>query len=87
MPGLLIAAASNTLAPALAVLRQLGYKVSCVPGSPDLLQADNGQTRLVAEDTLQLLGLASIAAHRGTAWRPTDAEISDLLSLERQDEA
>lgn len=82
MSKIVIATAGNTLAPALITLRELGYIVSKVSDDSLLLQAENGQYRLVAENTLQLLGLASIAAHRGPDWAPTDTEISALLSLD-----
>ena len=84
MSKLVMASAGNTLAPALAVLRELGYTVSTVSGHSDLLQADNGRVHLTAGDPLQLLGLASIADHRGSSWQPTDAEIADLLALENR---
>ncbi|GAB3358710.1 hypothetical protein GCM10027430_29420 [Lysobacter tyrosinilyticus] len=87
MSKIVIAAAGSTLAPALAVLRELGYVVSSVSDDSLLLQAENGQYRLVAEDMLQLLGLASIAAHRGPAWAPTDSEISDLIRLDSRNGA
>ena len=79
-----IASAGNTQAPALAILRELGYSVTRVPsasGGISLLQASRGSCTLVAEDPLLLLGLATIEKHRGTNWQPTDAEISSLLSL------
>ena len=82
MPKTVIAAAGNVLAPALAVLRDLGYVVSNISDGSLLLQAENSQYRLVAEDTLQLLGLAYIAAHRGPDWPPSETEISDLLHLD-----
>lgn len=82
-----ITTAGNALAPALAVLRELGYSVSAVPGNPTLLQADNELYHLVAEDPLQLLGLAALATHRGAAWTSTDAEVSALLALENNNGA
>jgi len=83
----LIASAGNTIAPALAVLRELGFVVSQGPDDSLLLQAENGKFRLLAEDMLQLLGLASIAIHRGEKWAPTDSEIAALLKLENLSDA
>ncbi len=79
-----IASAGNTLAPALSVLREIGYDVSSLPENTPLLLAQSQKYRLIAEDPLQLLGLAMIASHRGPHWHPTDAEISELLALERR---
>ena len=79
-----IASAGNTLAPALSVLREIGYNVSLLPENPSLLLAQSQQYRLIAEDPLQLLGLATIASHRGASWQPTDTEISELLALEHR---
>lgn len=81
MPKIFIASAANTLAPALSVLQELGFAVSRVPDSESLLRADNGHIELVAEDTLLLLGLASLALHRGASWEPTDAEVDAVLRL------
>jgi hypothetical protein len=82
MSKVLIASAGNTMAPALAELRELGFVVSQGPDDSLLLQAENGQYRLLAEDMLQLLGLASLAIRRGEKWAPTDAEVAALLTLE-----
>ena len=76
-----ISSAGNTLAPALATLCQLGYSVSQVSGSPQLLQAESSSARLRAEDPLLLLGLACLVQHRGADWQPTDSEVAQLLAL------
>jgi hypothetical protein len=73
-----LAAASNTLAPALAVLRRMGYVVS---RNGDVYRADSETRRLLADDLLQLLGLAALLDERGAAWRPTDEEVDALLRL------
>ena len=82
MTKIVIATAGNTLAPCLAVLRSQGYRVARVPGEESLLEAVDGSTRLLAQDPMQLLGLATLAAHRGADWRPTDAEIADWRALD-----
>jgi hypothetical protein len=81
----IIATAGNTLAPALAVLKNLGFIVSRQKDGMAALQAENDQFSLTAEDPLQLLGLACLALHRGVSWRPTDAEINELLRLDDLD--
>ena len=84
MDKITIASAGNTLAPALSVLKEIGYNVSLLPEDTSLLLAQSQQYRLIAEDPLQLLGLAMIASHRGALWQPTDVEISELLALEHR---
>lgn len=76
-----IASAGNTLAAALAALKQLGYSVSQLPGDPRLFQAENESFSLLAEDPLLLLGLAGIAQCRGANWQPSDSEVAQLLTL------
>ena len=83
MTEIVIATAGNTLAPALALLRERGYEVCRAAGEPDLLEAHKPGYRLVAEDPLSLLGLAALAEARGANWQPSDAEIDALLALER----
>ena len=79
-----LAAASNTRAPALAVLHRLGYDVTRIAsefGGEHWLQARRGNSTLIADDTLSLLGLTSIEEHRGKNWQPTNAEVDALLTL------
>ena len=80
-----IAAAGNTSAPALAVLRQLGYTVTREATGQRLFRAENQQCSLIAEDPLLLLGLAKLFEVRGGNWKPNDAEIAELLALDRDD--
>jgi ribA/ribD-fused uncharacterized protein len=49
-----VAAAGNTLAPALAVLRTKGYSVQPVNNQPGVLQATCGEVTLLADDLLML---------------------------------
>jgi hypothetical protein len=79
---IVIAAAGNTMAPALSVLHKLGYQVRAVPAHPSMLQAENASFKLLADDPMQLLALATIAAHRGADWRATDVEINALTALD-----
>jgi hypothetical protein len=82
-----IASAGNTLAAALAALKQLGYSVSQLPGNPQLFRAENESFSLLAEDPLLLLGLAGIARCRGTNWQPNDSEVAQLLVLTQSHDA
>ena len=80
-----IAAAGNTLAPALAVIRGMGYQVTREAGGDTVYVAESGACTLKAEDPLTLLGLAKLYEVRGRNWRPTDAEVSALLALEGEE--
>lgn len=77
-----IIAAGNTLAPALAVLRGMGYEVTRESGGDRSYVAVNRFCSLIAEDPVTLLGLAKIYEVRGNSWRPTDSEVSAFLALE-----
>ncbi len=79
-----ISAAGNTLAPALAVVRALGYEVTREPAGLRRYKAVNSRCELFAEDPLQLLGLIQLFESRGASWQPSDAEVSELLVLEAQ---
>jgi hypothetical protein len=79
-----LSAAANTLAPALAILRKLGYTVSRIekPGGTVGYKAEGVAGVLYGEDTLQLLALATIVQHRGEKWQPSDQEVKDVLRLD-----
>lgn len=81
---IILSAAGNTLAPALAVARSLGYKVTREPTGLRRYKAVNSLCELFADDPLQLLGLIQIFESRGASWHPSDAEVSALLELEEQ---
>ena len=80
-----LTAAGNVFAPALAVLRKLGFKVTLLAqasqSAEQLFQAERPGLRLRAEDPLLLLGLAKLIEARGADWKPTDAEVEDFLKL------
>ena len=81
-----IVAAGNTLAPALAELVKLGFSVSGVVASASgesLFRAEKAGVVLDARDTLELLGLATLAERRGSDWAPSDSEVEALLDLDR----
>ena len=79
---IIVANAGNVQAPALAVLKSMGYVVGKLPTDQALLQATRPGVQLIAEDPLLLLGLASIAQARGENWRPSDSEIEALLEMD-----
>lgn len=76
---LFVTSASNTLAAALSTLRQSGYTVTL---TTEGYRAENASASLLAEDLLQLLGLARLLEVRGVAWPPTDEEVQAVLDLE-----
>jgi hypothetical protein len=79
-----IAAAGNTLAPALAELIKLGFSVSALAVSASgesLFRAEKVGVVLDARDTLELLGLATLAERRGADWAPSNSEVKALLDL------
>lgn len=80
-----VAIAGNTFAPALAALKSAGFAVTVASsngaGEVQLLQAENSAYRLIAEDALQLLGLAKLVEVRGNSWLPEDSEVEEFLRL------
>jgi hypothetical protein len=73
---------ANTLAPALAELRSMGFGVKKQDDAS--YRAERQDLTLCADDVLQLLALAILGECRGgAACHPTDAEVQDLLSLEQ----
>jgi len=75
-------AAANTLAPALAELRHMGFTVRKQGDSGYL--AERPGLVLGGDDVLQLLALAVLSERRGdAACRASDAEIENLLALEK----
>ncbi|WP_170860495.1 hypothetical protein [Duganella sp. CF458] len=81
---IIVSAAGNTLAPALAVARALGYEVTRELTGLRRYKAVNPRCELFAEDPLLLLGLIQLFESRGAFWHPSDAEISAFLALEEQ---
>jgi hypothetical protein len=76
-----LAAAANTMAPALAVLCRKGYVVT---RQGYTYRADSGARSLLADDPLQLLGLAALLDERGESWQSTDEEIDALIALDAE---
>ena len=71
-----IAAAANTVVPAVLVLESLGYVVTQV-GS--LFVATDGNERFVADDPVTVLGLVKLIETRSWSWRASDEEIAATL--------
>jgi hypothetical protein len=75
-----LASAGNILFPAVLALRQLGFAVSLRrEGDHEVWQAERDDLRLLADDPLALLGLATLRDQRGPDWAATDPEIQALL--------
>lgn len=70
-----IAAAGNTLVPAVLALRRLHFDVS---QDAERWVARFGRARFIADDPVTLLGLVKLAETR-TPWRATDSEIDEVL--------
>lgn len=79
-----IAAAANTLVPAILALEAMGFTLeSAVEGDPSLLCAIRGEERYVAPDPVTLLGLLKLVELRSWDWRASDAELERVLSDSR----
>jgi hypothetical protein len=77
-------ASANTLPPALAELRSMGFAVRKEDSASFGYLAECRDVVLRADDVLQLLGLAVLTVRRGdAACRPTAAEVESLLKLEQ----
>lgn len=77
-----LVAAGNTLAPALSILRKLGYTVTRETSCERQYRAENESCIFSADDPLTLLGLVKIYEVRGADWQPSDEEVQRLLLLE-----
>ena len=70
------------MVPAYLALRAKGYTVTReTPGNEaqETWIAESDSLRLVAEDTVSLLGLAPMAEQRGSDWKASDDEIEAFL--------
>lgn len=80
-----LTATGNTLAPALSVLRKLGYTVTRDTSGERQYFAENATCMFSADDPLSLLGLVRIYEVRGADWQPIDEEVHRLLLLEHDE--
>ena len=71
-----IAAAANTVVPALLALESLGYTV-VEDGS--VVVATAGSERFAADDPVTVLGLVKLIETRSWNWRASDEEIAAVL--------
>ncbi len=77
----IVAAAGNTLAPALAILLEIGFAVTRGSDGSSYRAQDNGHL-FIADDPLTLLGLVKLYEMRGENWQPSDTDITAFLSLD-----
>lgn len=72
--------AGNTLIPAILLLEQHGFIISCtVVGKQSMLLASRNELILQADDPLQLLGLLTLYQDTRATWQATDNEIEDVM--------
>ena len=71
-----ISLAANTMAPAYLAILSKGFVVTT---SGDMMVAEKGQHRFVAEEPVSLLGLIALAEVRGEEWQASDDEIAAFL--------
>jgi hypothetical protein len=64
-----IAAAGNTVVPAVLALESLGYVVT---QAGSLFEATNGNDRFVADDPVTVLGLVKLIETRTWSWTASD---------------
>jgi hypothetical protein len=76
----IIAVAGNTEVPAYLALVELGYSVDRVDkdGEGHWI-AKKGTLQLMADCSLELLGLSLLRSERGPRWQASDDEIDEFL--------
>ena len=74
-----IAAAGNTLVPALLALEALGFEVHFNLASDGGCRAVRGDQAYTADDPVSVLGLVKLVEARGWDWAASDAEIESTL--------
>ena len=71
-----LASAGNVLVPAILLLEERGYVVSVVRTAEcERCTAKRGDTELLADNPIELLGLASLVDARGPSWPATDEQV------------
>ena len=87
MPDKSIAAAGNTVVPALLALEGLGFEVTTQSSSVgETTIAVRGEEKYVAEDPVTVLGLIKLIELRTWQWSATDSEIEKTLHKCRLDD-
>lgn len=71
-----ISLAANTMTPAYLAILSKGFVVTT---SGDMMIAEKGQNRFVAEEPVSLLGLIALVEVRGEEWQADDHEIDAFV--------
>jgi hypothetical protein len=75
-----IAAAGNTVVPALLTLEALGFRVELAhDGERATCRATRGDDVYMADDPVSALGLVKLVEVRGWDWAPSDAELQPVM--------
>ena len=75
-----IAAAANTVIPALRTLEELGFVIEVNSGATGVrCRATRGEEIYVAEDPVSVLGLVRLVELRGWDWGAADVEIEAAM--------
>jgi hypothetical protein len=75
-----LAAAGNTVVPALLALEELGFAVTVNPGPEgSRCSAKRGSDEYVADDPVTVLGLVKLAEMKGSGWRASDQDVDNTL--------
>ena len=74
-----MAMAGNVLVPAILALKDLGYTVSQQKQGYPRWVAQLDHRQLLADDPVQLLGLALLRERRGQRWSASDDEVNAVL--------
>ncbi len=78
-----LAIAGNTLAPAFAEIKHLGYRLK-FDRSLNMLVATNEINKFIATDPISLLGLIKLSELRGMKPVSSDDEINDWLLFDSE---
>jgi hypothetical protein len=73
-----IAAAGNTVAPAVLALEGMGFAVRFERNS-DSCEATRGDEQYLAADPVELLGLVKLVEMRGWDWAAADDDLEDVM--------
>ncbi len=74
-----LAAAGNTVIPAIQVLKKLGYTVSTTwEGGNQLFVAGRDNNTFIGGDPVMVLGLIKLYEVKGENWRVSDAELETI---------
>ena len=75
--------AGNTEVPAYLAIIEMGYSISLLNESSEagsMWVAKKEETKFVASNPLELLGLITMRERRGLNWKASDREIDDYLA-------